>query len=129
MSKGLGKVEKKILEWLEMKATNCKGRFDHCGDGFCGYAKPSDYGSSVVDLGCYVAGLYRCPLDTDRKFFEKQDYADSIYKSTLRAVRSLERKGYLSTEKINPHGKRGCLVRTNNWDYATREVLVKFVKR
>lgn len=101
MSRGLGKVEKKILEYFNMSKRDK---------------------AEIPGLCYYVAGLIGYPSE-DWPFNE--DYSDSIYKSVYRSVKSLERKGYLKTERVNPN----LLTRERSHDWTTRILKVSLAKR
>ena len=73
MSRGLGKVEKKILEYFNEQEE-----------------------TSITGLCHYIAGNIEKPGD-DWPF--RASYSDSLYKSALRAANTLEKKGYIESRK------------------------------
>ncbi len=100
----LGKVERAILEYLRLdkdcgdceQAVECDVAEEHKN-----WNSPChNYRSGVAlvgELTCYVAGLASCPHREDW-LYHMNDYSNAAYKSTLRAVHSLERKGRVRTE-------------------------------
>ncbi len=82
MSKGLGKIERKILKAFEEGKEYIKIR----GHG--------DNDSSSSSLSYYVEGLVE-NIHDDWPFDKRYSY--STYMKTYRAIKSLERKGYVET--------------------------------
>lgn len=83
MSKGLGKIERKILKAFEESKEYIE---------IMGY---KDNDSCSSSLSYYVEGLIENLHDdwpSDKK------YSYSTYMKTYRAIKSLERKGYVETE-------------------------------
>lgn len=90
VSRGLGRVERKVLAWL---AASRKHR------------------SRLDLLSEYVSGLRECPRCEE---WVPKDVPRSRYVSTARAVQSLERKGYVESEMVcerNPAGEWGDMIR------------------
>lgn len=77
MSKGLGKIERKILKAFEESK------------------EYKDNDSSSNSLSYYVEGLIE-NLHDDWPLYKKYSY--STYMKTYRAIKSLERKGYIETK-------------------------------
>ena len=102
MSKGPGKIEKKIIEYLN---------------------KPGFKSCNIAELCYFIEGDINGPGD-EWPSNKNIDQTGTRYKSVYRAVKSLENKGYLITEKVNPHGEKGCLIRESNFDYATRQLTI-----
>lgn len=101
MSRGLGKVEKKIIEYLSMANNDCTGSIDDCpaADGYyCPYSKAKKSYISTGELCLYVAGIYKCPASIE-DYRLQRNYNASIYKSVTRATKSLEKKGYIESQK------------------------------
>ena len=88
MSKGLGKIERKILKAFEESKEYIK---------FKGY---KDNDSTSSSLSYYVEGLTENLYD-DWPLHKKYNY--STYMKTYRAIKSLERKGYVET-KVEYYG-------------------------
>jgi hypothetical protein len=72
MSRGLGKLQRKLLE------------------GLCEYQREAGLGQ----LSYYAAGL-TCSLEEDMPFRER--YSDATYKATARAVAGLRGRGLVTT--------------------------------
>ena len=97
MSRGLGKVEQKILRYFEMVNNDCADYINEC-DRPCPSQKGESDRKVETDTLCrYVAGIYKCPADSE--YIHGGDYPASIYQSVLRAARSLEHKGYIERVK------------------------------
>lgn len=136
MSRGLGKVERKVLRWLAMYYTDCGGCSEVCeefafhGDIQCGCREPRDpdarFGAEVEFICQFVAGNVRCPVEIEE--INLGSYSDSVYKSTLRALQSLERKGWISKEKHTSCPlTEGCGGRT--WSLTIKPVSVDATER
>lgn len=95
MSRGLGRVESKILLYFNMASRGCN--LDDCEYlSTCHYHKEPKERDIDVSEPCYlVGGFKRCPAEGHP--FEK--YTTSTYKGVLRALKSLERKGYIKGQK------------------------------
>lgn len=89
MSKGLGKIERKILQYFG----ECK-KYD-CEYYPCHFEKPVRE-AETRGLCYYVFDLISCVHDD---WPRNKDITDAMYKSVLRATRSLEKKGYLHNQK------------------------------
>ncbi len=99
MSRDLEKVEKEILEYLRMKASNCEEIKSCTNNDFnCGYAEPREGKAITHELCCYVEGICNCQFDFENNR-PNGEYSGSTYKSVLKATESLEKKGYINRNK------------------------------
>jgi hypothetical protein len=100
MSKGLGRVENKILLYFNIVTNGCKDYIDSCEytPYYCGDSEAKERTVDTCELCLFVADIIKCPGEIEKHFRNKHN--DSIYKSVLRAITSLERKGYIERKKI-----------------------------
>jgi len=139
LSRGLGKVERKILKGLKEYEKYCKEngsdraeaiwKLAHYIEGNCEtlyddikpdeYVKPKHIGEKRVP-GKWVAGEWQMPGWTGGKFIKgyciHTEFSHSTYIKTYNAVKSLERKGYVETQTEN--------LSFGNWP-RTRMLLIK----
>jgi hypothetical protein len=99
MDKKLGWIENKILLYFKMVAYGCKGYVDSCDytPYYCGYSEAREKTINTYELCLFVANIIKCPGEVEIHYTDKHD--DCSYKSVLRAVKSLERKGYIKRKK------------------------------
>lgn len=97
MSKGPGIIERKILLYINLASNGCNISDCEYLDTCHFHREPKERDIYVSELCYYIAGLTRCPADEIR--FDAEKYSASIYKGVLRALKSLERKGYIKGHK------------------------------
>jgi len=96
MSRDLEEIEVEILEYLKMKASNCKeSEFCMKDDFTCEYAELGEGKAITHELCCYVEGICNCEFDFESNK-SNGEYSGNTYKSVLSATESLERKGYIN---------------------------------
>lgn len=105
MSRGLGKIERAMLRYMEIVYGDCAGSIEGCeaAQGCdCPYGSARNIerdGCGTDELCRYVAGIYKCPADIEDYCLSTQAYSRSVYSAVLRALKSLERKGLVVSEK------------------------------
>jgi hypothetical protein len=110
MYKRLGRIENKILIYLNMVANGCKDYIASCEytPYYCGDSEARERAVNTCELCLFVADIIKCPGEIEKHF--RNEHTDSLYKSVLRAIISLEKKGYIERKKIieyqgNAHSK------------------------
>jgi len=103
MNRKLGRIENKILLYFIIVKNGCKNYFANCDytPYFCGYNIAAEKTINTYELCLFVADIIKCPGELEKHYREKHN--DSTYKSVLRAIRSLERKGYIERKKVIEH--------------------------
>jgi len=100
MTKKLGRIENKILLYFNMVVNGCKDYIDNCDytPYKCGYSEGREKSLNTYELCLFVADIIKCPGEIEKHYRDKHN--DSTYKSVLRAIKSLERKGYIERKKV-----------------------------
>lgn len=95
MKKDLRRIEDKILLYFYIVAEGCKKYIINCDytPYVCGYSEPSDRAVNTYELCLFEAGMIKCPGEIEKHYIEKHN--KSSYRSILRAIESLEKKGYI----------------------------------
>jgi hypothetical protein len=103
MDKKLRNIEDRLLMYFNMVANGCKDYIKCCAytPYYCGYSKPSENAVNSYELCLFIAGKIKCPGEIEKHYVEKHN--KSTYRTTLRAIESLERKGYIEKVKISGH--------------------------
>ena len=111
MDKKLRRIENKILLYFQMVANGCNDYIDTCEytPYYCGYSKASKRAVNTYELCLFEADIIKCPGEIEKHYREKHD--KSVYRSTLRAIDGMEKKGYLKREKLNGRPDNS----TNRW--------------
>lgn len=102
MEKKLRNIEGRLLLYFNMVAKGCKDYIKSCEHTpyYCGYSKASEKAVNTYELCLFIAGKIKCPGEIEKHYIEKHN--KSTYRTTLRAIESLEKKGYI--EKIKMSG-------------------------
>lgn len=110
MDKKLRKIESKLLLYFKMVRNGCKDYVSNCeySPYFCGYSEASDRTVNSYELCLFVTGVIKCPGEIEKHYRDKHN--KSTYRTILRAIEGLEKKGYIEKEKksekmINSTGK------------------------
>lgn len=101
MDKKLRNIECRLLLYFNMVAKGCKDYIKSCDytPYYCGYSKPSEKAVNTYELCLFIAGMIKCPGEIEKHYIEK--HSKSTYRKTLRAIESLEKKGYIKKVKIS----------------------------
>ena len=107
---GPGGLEKRILLYFTMVRKGCKNFVEKC-DYFpyhCGYSEASDNPINTYEVCLFATGKIRCPGEIEKYFTDKR--GKSSYRSVLRSLSRLEKKGFIKREESiydpkNPNGK------------------------
>ena len=93
--KKLRHIEKQILLYFNMTQKGCREYVKSCDytPYYCGYSEPRKGGVNTYELCLFVTGKIRCPGEIERYYIDK--HSKSSYRSILRAVEGLEKKGYI----------------------------------
>jgi hypothetical protein len=103
MNKKLGRIENKLLQYFNIAANGCKDYVKSCDYSpyYCGYSEGRETTISTYELCLFVAGIIKCPGEIEKHYCDKHN--DSTCWSVLRAIESLEKKGYISRKKVTEH--------------------------
>lgn len=101
MEKKLRNIEKKILVYFNMAERGCREYVESCDytPYYCGYSEPRKGGVNTYELCLFVTGKIRCPGEIERFFIDK--HGKSSYRSILRAIKGLEKNGYIRKENAD----------------------------
>jgi hypothetical protein len=96
-----GRIENKILLYFKMVAGGCSDYIDNCDytPYRCGYSEASERPVNTYELCLFVADIIQCPGEIEKHY--RDDHTDSTFKNVLRAIKNLERKGYIEKNKGN----------------------------
>jgi len=99
MNKNLRRIENKILLYFYIVADGCKDYIDNCEytPYYCGYSGASDRAVNTYELCLFEAGIIKCPGEIEKLYIDKHN--KSTFRSILRAIEDLEKKGYIEAEK------------------------------
>ncbi len=101
MGKKLWSNERKILQYFNMVERGCREFIHDCTytPYFCGYSDPRKDPVNTYEVCLFVTGKIKCPGEIEKVFVEK--HSKSSYRSILRAIEGLEKKGYLLKENVD----------------------------
>jgi len=99
MNRDLRRIENKILLYFNIVTDGCKDYIDNCeySPYYCGYSGASGRAVNTYELCLFEAGIIKCPGEIERHYIDKHN--KSTFRSILRAIESLEKKGYIEAEK------------------------------
>ncbi len=91
----LRSIEKKILQYFNIVENGCREYIRECDHTpyFCGYSEPRKEPVNTYEVCLFVTGRIRCPGEIEKLYIEK--HGKSSYRSILRAMEGLEKKGYI----------------------------------
>lgn len=98
MEKKLRSIERKILLYFNLVESGCKEYIKSCDytPYYCGYSEPRIEPVNIYELCLFVTGRIKCPGEIEKHYIEK--HGKSSYRSILRAVEGLEKKGYIEKQ-------------------------------
>jgi hypothetical protein len=99
----LGRIESKILLYFNMVTNGCKDLVESCDYSpyYCGYSEGRNTTISTYELCLFVSGVIKCPGEIEKYYSDKHN--DSSCRSVIRAIESLEKKGYIERKKVTGH--------------------------
>lgn len=82
-----------------MVTFGCRNYVESCEHApyTCGYSESSERTISTYELCLFEASVIKCPGEIEKHF--KENHNKSTYRRILRAIESLERKGYIKRDK------------------------------
>ena len=118
MDKKLRNIEDRLLIYFNIVAKGCKDYIKSCEytPYYCGYSKASDKPVNTYELCLFMAGKIKCPGEIEKHYVEKHN--KRTYRTTLRAIENLEKKGYIEKEKVS-----GDLHKINSKWYCTYKLV------
>ena len=96
----LRRIENKLLLYFNMVANGCKDYIDSCEytPYHCGYSEASERTVNTYELCLFETNIIKCPGEIEKHYKDKHN--SSTYRTILRAIESLEKKGYLERKKL-----------------------------
>jgi hypothetical protein len=100
MDTKLRRIENKLLLYFNIVANGCKDYIDGCeySPYYCGYSKASDRAVNTYELCLFEIGVIKCPGEIEKHYKDK--HHSSTYRAIIRALESLEKKGYIEKENV-----------------------------
>ncbi len=104
----LSRRESKILMYLKIVTEGCIDYIGSCEytPYYCGYSGPREDPVTVYELCLFAAGVIKCPGEVEKHYTDKHN--KSTYRAILRAIESLERKGYIEKEVNTLNQEKTC---------------------
>ena len=101
MVKKLRHIEKQILLYFNMTQKGCREYVKSCDytPYYCGYSEPRKDPVNTYEVCLFVTGKIKCPGEVERFYIDK--HGKSTYRSILRAIEGLEKKGYIRKENVD----------------------------
>lgn len=100
MNKRLRAIESKILLYFSMVSNGCRNYVDDCDHSpyYCGYSEASKREINTYEICLFVTGVVKCQGEIEKHFIDKHN--KSSFRTTLRAIQSLEKKGFIEKGPI-----------------------------
>lgn len=103
MNKKLRRIEIKLLLYFNMVADGCRNYIKNCEytPYFCGYSEPRQEPVNTYELCLFATGAIKCQGEIEKHYRDK--HSKSSYRTVLRAIESLEKKGYIVRNNVTEH--------------------------